>query len=192
MSNFIKAECNADFQRACGDFVARHVQQCASSFIYSLAQSDEAQSALEVDGDELQSIMQRAADADDYRDQNDGSVEVIRAIDPSEGKEAFTYNHDGEPSGDYYDDELEAWLDAYEASGQDQPNGAECYEHWMITRDLSYWLEKRGESVSRDIVGFCIWGRCTSGQAISIDHVIASIVWDFASDDERKAWTDKA
>lgn len=191
MSDFIKAECNSEFQRACGEFVARHVQQCASSFIYDLAQSDEAQSALGVDYEDLLAILRREPDADDYRDQNEGSIVMSKAFDPSDGKEAFTFSHDGEPSGDFFDDELDAWREAYDISGQDTPDGAECFEHWLISRDLSYWLEKRGEAVSRDIAGFCVWGRCTSGQSISIDYVIASIVWDFASEDERKAWVAK-
>jgi hypothetical protein len=50
----------------------------------------------------------------------------------------------------------------------------EVYEHWIVTGHLGRKLKEQGEHV----VEFCnmtIWGRCCTGQAISMDGVIESI-----------------
>jgi hypothetical protein len=65
------------------------------------------------------------------------------------------------------------------------PDTIEIYEHWVVSSWLAGRLEERGEAVSRDFFGLTVWGRATTGQAISIDGVIREIVtecWEIESD----------
>jgi hypothetical protein len=51
----------------------------------------------------------------------------------------------------------------------------EALEHWIVSDYLADRLEEHGEIIVRDFFGLTIWGRCCSGQAISIDGVIQRI-----------------
>ena len=57
----------------------------------------------------------------------------------------------------------------------DPESDREVFEHWIVSDWLAYQLEKRGEVIERDFYNLTIWGRTTSGQAISMDSVIAEI-----------------
>ena len=50
----------------------------------------------------------------------------------------------------------------------------EVYEWWTVTPWLGEKLKKHGEVVI-ELYGYSIWGRCTTGQAILLDHVISKI-----------------
>lgn len=55
------------------------------------------------------------------------------------------------------------------------PEQDEVYEHWLVDSYFAKELEEHGELV----FGFCnliVWGRCTTGQSISLDGVIRQIV----------------
>ena len=72
--------------------------------------------------------------------------------------------------------------DAVYASAQDvceaneiEPYQWEIYEHWLISDWLAEKLEAKGERIDRDFAGMTIWGRTTTGQAISMDSVICEI-----------------
>lgn len=54
-------------------------------------------------------------------------------------------------------------------------DSAEIFEHWIVTGWLADRLEEKGEAVTRDLLGLTVWGRATTGQAISIDRVICDI-----------------
>jgi len=68
--------------------------------------------------------------------------------------------------------------EACEISGVD-PYEWEIYEHWIITERLAVKLEKHGERVDFDFAEMCVWGRTTTGQAISMDDVILKITKDY-------------
>jgi len=53
----------------------------------------------------------------------------------------------------------------------------EAYEFWSVTPFLARKLSERGEAIE-DIMGFTVWGRGTTGQAILLDHVISLIAED--------------
>lgn len=55
-----------------------------------------------------------------------------------------------------------------------EPIEHEAYEHWIVTEWFGSKLAEHGEIVG-EFMGFTIWGRCTTGQAISMDGVIAEI-----------------
>ena len=51
----------------------------------------------------------------------------------------------------------------------------EIYEYWFVSGYLANKLEAKGEIISHDFFGHCVWGRTTTGQSISMDHVIREI-----------------
>ena len=53
----------------------------------------------------------------------------------------------------------------------------EPYEFWIVDSWFGDKLKEKGEIVA-DFLGFTIWGRCTSGQAILLDGVISRICED--------------
>jgi len=68
--------------------------------------------------------------------------------------------------------------DAWEAACDDnaiEPYQDEAYEWYIVDAWLADRLEKKGEMVSDDIMGFTIWGRCATGQVIYLDDVMSQI-----------------
>jgi len=65
----------------------------------------------------------------------------------------------------------------YEDDGG-EPELIEALEFWIVMPWFGDKLKKRGEIVNKDFLGFCIWGRTTSGQAISLDWVVQDILKD--------------
>lgn len=63
-------------------------------------------------------------------------------------------------------------IDALEAL---EPEPQEVYEWWMVSPFLCEKLDECGYPVVSD---YNIWGRCTTGQAISMDYVIGKICSD--------------
>lgn len=62
------------------------------------------------------------------------------------------------------------------------PDRHEVYEHWIVDRYFANnQLAPRGELVF-EFSNFTIWGRCTTGQSISLDGVIRNIVRDLDED----------
>lgn len=77
---------------------------------------------------------------------------------------------------DEYDSEEECQEAACEELNLDVQE-SEVYEHWVVSDRFRYLLEQKGEIVSTDAVdGLTIWGRCTTGQSISMDGVVQRIV----------------
>ena len=54
------------------------------------------------------------------------------------------------------------------------PDYREAYEHWVVTGWLARKLAEEGEMVG-DVLNLPVWGRCTTGQSMSIDGVIERI-----------------
>lgn len=50
----------------------------------------------------------------------------------------------------------------------------EVYEHWVVSDWLAKKLGERGEVVG-EFAGLTVWGRCCSGQSISMDWVVQDI-----------------
>lgn len=62
----------------------------------------------------------------------------------------------------------------------------EAYEHWICSSWLLKKLAEKGE-ITGDFAGFDIWGRCCTGQSISMDHVIQEIACELWSDELAEA-----
>ena len=64
-------------------------------------------------------------------------------------------------------------IDAYEYR-------CEVLEHWIVSEWLAEKLAEHGESINMDFHGLVVWGRCTSGQHISMDGIIRTIADEVA------------
>lgn len=74
--------------------------------------------------------------------------------------------------------------DAYEevcSNFRLEPEYSEVYEHWIVDSYFGARLKERGEIVE-DYLGLTIWGRTCTGQSISMDYVITSMVKDLDPD----------
>ena len=69
------------------------------------------------------------------------------------------------------------YANPYEDDGG-EPELVEALEFWIVQDWFGDELKKHGEIVNKDFLGFCIWGRTTSGQAISLDYVVQDILKD--------------
>jgi hypothetical protein len=173
--------------------VETDVCYCVSSLVSNLARRDWDGSD-GVDPDALASLFSRQPDADDYRDaaRDAGIFDTPQKPGPMEERiEVYqdqfkvwsykVFDTDGDESdrGTADGTEAGAWRAAFDAIGQDHPDGSECLEHWLVTKWLAEKLEEHGEAVSDDAIdGLTIWGRCTSGQAIAGDWIIERIARD--------------
>ena len=69
----------------------------------------------------------------------------------------------------------------------------EALEHWIVDGHFGRYLGEFGEMVSSDIFpdGWTVWGRATSGQAISMDYVIAQIAASMQIlDGQKHSWAE--
>lgn len=77
-------------------------------------------------------------------------------------------------------DEDEAWQELCEDKGFDREEH-EVFEHWAVSDWLAGALERRGEAVGK-VCGFDIWGRCTTGQSVYMDEVIAACFVEYMTE----------
>jgi hypothetical protein len=94
------------------------------------------------------------------------------------------YNSDVQDVSDEDLSELMWKVDeSFEEEGA-EPTYSEALEHWIVTDWFGDELKKRGEMVG-EILNLTIWGRTTSGQAISMDYVVQDVLKDIV--ERRKA-----
>lgn len=56
-----------------------------------------------------------------------------------------------------------------------EPHEDAVYEHWVVSDWLADKLKEKGECICLHWQGLTIWGRCTTGQRISMDSVVCEI-----------------
>ena len=94
-----------------------------------------------------------------------------------------TYN---ETHGEYKPDDYQAACRLHGVP----PVVHEAHEHWVVTDWFATHLRGRHEIVA-EFFGLTIWGRCTTGQAIKMDHVIPDIAKQIAVlPGQEYEWTD--
>lgn len=69
--------------------------------------------------------------------------------------------------------EADTWQEACETDGI-EVDPVEVYEHWIVSDALAYHLRGHGMLVE-EFLGFTIWGRTCTGQAIAMDGDIQDI-----------------
>lgn len=200
-----KAEILADeglMQRVCSAYVGRNVIHCASYLMSGIAKlmwERNFREAFDEDGDSLRGLFERRdyevavdeyiddADLDDLKAiaemVGDWSEVVDSIVPPEEVREDDNW-------ADFFDanpDKLDVIRTAVKAliSGDEyeeianhfdlDPEYIEVYEHWIVDDYFAQELKEHDQVVG-EFAGFTIWGRCTTGQAISLDWVIRQIV----------------
>lgn len=179
---------NTKIREQAEHLVRTDIYCCVSSLISSLAQSEEAQRGLGVHYDDLSAILS----TDDWETP---AGEWINAADREELRGAYDYlaiTYELAPVGDEWADEdderrelrqaLQTLVEEDEEAARElcdyereEAHMVEAYEHWIVSDWLAARLEEQGEMVCRDLLGMTIWGRPTTGQAISMDGVILRI-----------------
>ncbi len=145
----------AEYQRHVDDFVGREVYYNLSTLVHEIAKDEAHQEDLfpVLIQDDYESAAYDAGwreftdkhGVNCYRDENDGATWAAKDW------ETLCRENDIEPFQN------------------------EALEHWLVSDWLADNLEAAGEMIIRDFMGLTIWGRTTSGQAISIDYVICKI-----------------
>lgn len=186
----ITAETPADYgndviREYARELVEREVFYCVSSLVSDIAKSTAASHALDVE-DEVIALCCR----DDWETPG---REYLEGLDAEELREIGQYlDVDGADAWDDDADDTESMTRAIvthcEAATEQwcelcdycriDPDTVEAYEHWIVSDWLVSKLKEKGEIVDRDFLGLTIWGRCTTGQSISMDHVMLSIARD--------------
>ena len=72
----------------------------------------------------------------------------------------------------HIEDEM-SWEDFCEEN-RIEPYDVEVFEHWAVSSWFKGKLAENGQ-ITGELLDFDVWGRATSGQSISMDHVIAVI-----------------
>lgn len=175
-------EYTADRERTLSTFVGQNFRGCASYLVSALAEgygSSLGTDTLVLLAEQAFELSTPVRDPDEALYQNGHKViEIARDDGPTEYA-VVPLDYEGTPTADdvtlYEDDDeaRDAWLDESRIDVEDY--GREVFEHWIIDPWLGRKLEARGEKVDRDFAGLCVWGRTTTGQAISMDEVIGDI-----------------
>lgn len=159
------------------DLVRREVHYCASALISTLAQGAIEGRAATMSHD-LANLWEQAFELSspvpDYES---------AAIDASweEFTDEFSVKCWRETSPDSDDADGMTWAGSAEDVCREfdiEPYDREVFEHWIVSDWLAEKLAARGEKTDKDFAGLTIWARTTTGQAISMDSVIADICAD--------------
>lgn len=114
-------------------------------------------------------------------EQYDDPADYLWDLEEEEGKKFLkalrTYIKERVDDHQKFCHELDIDADEYES---------DVYEHWIVSNWLARKLAERGE-VTGDVCGMTIWGRCTTGQAISMDYVIQQIAAELWSEELESA-----
>jgi hypothetical protein len=137
-------------------FVQREVVHCASQMMYELNNSDQFR-------DEILELFYSTQDFD-------------------QAKENFVYNMSKsklkELCKEYNVKNVNDIDSEVLCSDKDlEPDYIEPYEFWIVSDWLGEKLKEHGQIVA-EFMGFTIWGRLTTGQAILLDYVISQICSD--------------
>ena len=161
-----------EYQRAVDGFVRQHLHVNASTLVHNLSQDPEAHGALYLD--ELSLIWNK----DDWLEPALDAVDYLHIADVEGWLKMWPDNlTDNERRILLFDRIRDGEVDAQELCDNEgiEPHTIEALEHWIVSDWLARKLEEKGEMVSHDIHGLSVWGRATTGQAISIDGVICDI-----------------
>lgn len=150
-------------QRILGQFVEREVVHCVSCLVGHFAKNDAA-----------------CCDGISY----DEILDLCRNVDYQEAAEQAGWEAFADEFGaKCYRDTNEGWTwagDSWEDLCREfdidlEAGEREVYEHWAVSGFLGEKLKAHGETVGELLDFDAIWGRCTTGQAISLDYVIQAI-----------------
>ena len=175
-------------QRIRDTLVSRNIKCCASTMIYDLARLDHFM------GDEdLMALLTRY----DYETPcRDDGWQLFSEMPTQAIKDQAVEDYGCEPV--YVKlDELEVVDTSGEDSWQELCNDNsldadtdEVYEHWIVDSWFMEILAAHGETTG-EFLGLNIWGRCTTGQSISMDEIIGDIAAEMQIlDGQKYSWAE--
>lgn len=184
-------------QRICQDLVGREVVQNVSMLVHHFAQNPGSLDGSSYSQDEIMDLCRRPANPKETLEENgykivvdsDGDGFVMSNDDAQKVSNLISFNIDEYESLAEARSELIAELgtmldepDGYEQACDEMgidllENASEVYEHWIVSDYFAEKLKEHGETVG-ELFNLTIWGRCTTGQAISMDGVIEAIAND--------------
>ena len=173
-----------DYDEALGWFQQQDWEEPVRYFIFQDADLDQLQEIVELCDEDWDDIL----DGIGYNtyletQEEDGNEDPDALKDWLKGQDAC---HDAKES---FTEALKqaVWMtvtdDYYDRVGNEfnlDVEYREVYEHWLVDRWFAARLRERGEVVF-EFCNMTIWGRCTTGQAISIDGVVEGIVKDLSA-----------
>jgi hypothetical protein len=179
---------NKEIRERAERLVHEEVHACASTMVWELSQSHEAQSALGIEDDILaiQSQEDYETAADEWLTHADLSELRDMADTVGANYELPDTDDDGNdiPATGSSSTDIVAAIQAehdYARQVCDEarldPDTHEAYEHWIVSPWFARMLSDRGE-MTGELLGLTIWGRCTTGQAIAMDGVVLEIARD--------------
>ncbi len=193
---------NDKIREAAERLVRQEVYACASSMVYAIYQKDAIQACwlLDIDYDgELLPLLERydyeeaavqhidEMDADDlrsYLDDQDIEYEMGQEADPDTNIleiEATPIEELRRLATEHIQTQADADRD-FCSEFNLEPDRLEVYEHWIVSSWLAGKLAERGHPTG-ELLGFTIWGRCTTGQGIAMDGDILEIARGWVRED---------
>lgn len=175
MANYL----NETVEQRADRLVRQEVIICLSSLVHTLAKGCDFTDRANDAGRDLQSICEQAFElASPVPDYEEAAWEAgwREAEKPQEDGTKFYLLSD---FGSH--DTAQTWQELCDAEGI-EPYDREVFEHWAVTGWLADKLIEKGEKVDQDFAGMNVWARTTTGQAISMDHVIQTIAADRLKD----------
>lgn len=168
----------AEYQERVAQFVNREVNYCVSGIVHTLANG---YGSTEGDLSELcEKAFELSCPIDDWADT---VFDHVRNLD-RDSVVAYLENwgfavKDDEPLEDLRTAMISSIADEGERDFCEENNldpfQREIYEHWIVSKFLANRLDRWGEKVDFDFDGLIIWGRTTTGQSISMDHLITQV-----------------
>lgn len=181
MSDETARQAESDLQRKCSSLVDREVVYCVSSLVYQLAQGYGHNLPGDL-GELAEEAFEVSTPIEDYEEPVEWHLrnEMTRAelAELLENASFQVYDHEDHATlataylGHLRDeDELQQFAGEHNI----EPDQREIFEHWIVSKWLADKLRERGERIG-EVAGMTVWGRPTTGQAISMDEVIRDIV----------------
>ena len=171
--------------------VRQNVHYCVSMLVSSIANGGEGVcKALELDYEDDLLPLLESLDWDEPADnciRNDWDADQLRQYLESQDVEFLIEGDGSHEIGSLPIKKLKglALMAMQEQGAEDfciefniDPDRVDIYEHWIVDDWFAGKLEEKGHAVARDFLGLTIWGRPTTGQAISMDSVILEIAND--------------
>ena len=149
-------------QRICQQLVHREVMHCCSNMVYELGQNEKYM-------DDIRELCTGQNWEDAAWDEGWQAVEDPHCV---LGYKFIKKNEENDEEPNETSD-VETWPELCEEQNI-EPYDVEVFEHWAVTNWFAGKLKSHGEIVG-ELFDFTIWGRCTTGQAISMDGIIREI-----------------
>lgn len=157
-------------QRVRDDLVARNVKACLSSLIFTLINSDGFS-----DDEDIMALNIAYDYEESCRQEGWVPWSELGAAITDTLEEGVVPGEFAKVEAGIIDNTSDAndWEELCRETGID-PEYREVYEHWLVDRWFLARLNEFGETTG-EFADLPIWGRCTTGQSISMDHIIADI-----------------